>query len=69
MGSKASDIERLSPWWRNSVIIVMIVGFSILIGLTVRAYHDAPPIPGQVVGPVVIAIGLTYWFMKKKPAR
>jgi nitric oxide reductase subunit B len=45
------DLEKLSPWWRNAVILVMIVGFSILIGLTVRAYRDAPPVPEQVVDP------------------
>ena len=47
----AAEPERLSPWWRNAVILVLIVGFSILIGLTVRAYRDAPPIPEQVIGP------------------
>jgi nitric oxide reductase subunit B len=50
METKVSEAEKLSPWWRNAVIIVMIVGFSILIGLTVRAYRDAPPIPEQVLG-------------------
>jgi nitric oxide reductase subunit B len=50
METKVSEAEKLSPWWRNAVIIVMIVGFSILIGLTVRAYRDAPPIPEQVQG-------------------
>ncbi len=44
------DTERLSPWWRNAVMIVLIVGFSILIGLTVQSYKDAPPIPELVVG-------------------
>jgi nitric oxide reductase subunit B len=51
MEPKISDTEKLSPWWRNTVILVMIVGFSILIGLTVRTYRDAPPIPDQVLGP------------------
>jgi len=51
MDMTAAEPERLSPWWRNSVILVLIVGFSILIGLTVRAYRDAPPIPEQVIGP------------------
>ncbi len=50
MEAKVSDAEKLSPWWRNAVIIVIVVGFSILIGLTVRAYRDAPPIPEQVLG-------------------
>src|SRR5512140_83180 len=51
MDSKTADPEKLSPWWRNAVIIIMVVGFSILIGLTVRSYRDAPPIPEKVVGP------------------
>ncbi len=36
MTDNSSESEKLSPWWRNTVILVMIVGFSILIGLTVR---------------------------------
>ena len=51
MDSQNQDTGRLSPWWRNAVIIVMIVGFSILIGVTVSAYRDAPPVPDRVVGP------------------
>jgi nitric oxide reductase subunit B len=51
MNTDQQEIEKLSPWWRNAVIIVLIVGFSILIGLTVGAYRDAPPIPEQVIGP------------------
>ena len=52
MDTQTQDEDRLSPWWRNAVILIMIVGFSILIGLTVRSYRDAPPIPDQVVGPI-----------------
>lgn len=40
--------ETLSPWWRHSVIIVMVVGFTILIWMSVRTYSDAPPIPETV---------------------
>ncbi len=40
---------KLSPWWRNTVILVMILGFSVLIWVSVRSYKDAPPIPGKVV--------------------
>ena len=43
--------ENLSPWWRNAVILIMIAGFSVLIGLTVSTYDDAPPVPAQVVDP------------------
>jgi nitric oxide reductase subunit B len=42
---------KLSPWWRRSVIIVLVIGFSVLIWMAIRAHHDAPPIPENVVGP------------------
>ncbi len=41
--------ERLSPWWRNAVILVLVFGFSVLTWVAVRAYQDAPPIPKKVV--------------------
>lgn len=47
--SSENTMETLSPWWRNSVILVLIIGFSILIWIAVRAYSDAPPIPEKVV--------------------
>ena len=43
--------ERLSPWWRRSVFAVMVVGFSVLIFLTIKVHHEAPPIPDKVVDP------------------
>ena len=43
-----SPIERLSPWWRHSVLLVLIFGFTVLIAMTVRSYKDAPPIPEAV---------------------
>ncbi len=43
--------QKLSPWWRHSVILTMIFGFTILIVLAVRTYEDAPPIPDKVVDP------------------
>jgi nitric oxide reductase subunit B len=42
---------RLSPWWRNAAILVLMLGFTILIWIAVRSYQDAPPIPAMVVGP------------------
>ena len=51
MSDKSLPIETLSPWWRNALILVMIMGFTILIWLAVRSYQDAPPIPGKVIGP------------------
>lgn len=41
--------EKLSPWWRRSVILTLLLGFSILIWMTSKVYKDAPPIPGKVV--------------------
>ncbi len=44
-------ITRLSPWWRNSAILVLMMGFTVLIWIAVRSYQDAPPIPVHVAGP------------------
>lgn len=43
--------ERLSPWWRRASLITMVLGFSVLILLTVKVYHEAPPIPVNVTDP------------------
>ena len=50
MGHKSGISEIPSPWWRRSVIFVLIFGFTILIGLAANTYKDAPPIPSKVVG-------------------
>jgi nitric oxide reductase subunit B len=44
-----SRAEALSPWWRTGVLLAMIIGFSVLIGMTVSAYRSAPPIPEKIV--------------------
>jgi len=41
--------ETLSPWWRRSVVLTLIVGFSLLILVAVRSYENAPPIPDKVL--------------------
>ena len=41
--------ERLSSWWRNSVILVVLAGFAVLSWVSVRSYTDAPPIPERAV--------------------
>lgn len=46
--TKVQDIP-LSPWWWRSLLLVMIFGFSVLIYLTVKVHHEAPPIPGQAI--------------------
>ena len=43
--------DRLSPWWRHAVVLTLILGFTVLIALTVRSYRDAPPIPETVLDP------------------
>ncbi len=42
-------IDRISRRWPLGVAVTMILGFSVLIWITIRAYREAPPIPKQVV--------------------
>src|SRR5512139_3195097 len=51
MAESDTSLERLSPWWRKSVVLVLVVGFAVLIWMAVRAHRDAPPIPEKVVAP------------------
>lgn len=51
MVEKKAPSEKLSPWWRRSVIIVLVIGFAVLIWMAIRAHEDAPPIPENVLGP------------------
>lgn len=51
MAKSESLAARLSPWWRQAVILILVGGFTVLIWLAVRTYSDAPPIPERVVGP------------------
>lgn len=51
MNDSPVDANSLSPWWRHSVILVMIAGFTVLILVTVLTYTNAPPIPVQAVDP------------------
>ncbi|MEO5595784.1 MAG: cbb3-type cytochrome c oxidase subunit I, partial [Lysobacteraceae bacterium] len=44
-----ADDGPLSPWWLRSIGIVMVIGFGVLIAITVLAYRNAPPIPGKIV--------------------
>jgi nitric oxide reductase subunit B len=43
--------QKLSPWWRRALILLMVSGFSVLGYLAARTYLDAPPIPARVIGP------------------
>jgi nitric oxide reductase subunit B len=40
---------QLSPWWRRTLVLLMLGGFSTLGYLAARTYRDAPPIPARVV--------------------
>ncbi|MEO7936548.1 MAG: cbb3-type cytochrome c oxidase subunit I [Dokdonella sp.] len=44
-----ADDGPLSPWWLRSIGIVMVIGFGVLIAITVLAYRNAPPIPLKIV--------------------
>ena len=46
-----SDVEQLSPRWRQAVIVTFALGFAVLVLLTFAAYQNAPPIPERVVDP------------------
>ncbi|MFZ0429547.1 MAG: nitric-oxide reductase large subunit, partial [Acidobacteriota bacterium] len=45
------EAERLSPWWRWGVLIIMAVEFAVLIGIATNTYVNqvGPPIPDKVV--------------------
>src|SRR5262247_1609000 len=43
--------ESLSGWWKVAALGTMAAGFAVLILLTVKAYQNAPPIPGKFVDP------------------
>ncbi len=47
--SASYSYQSVSPWWRFGVLIALIIGFSVLIGMTISAYQFAPPIPDNVV--------------------
>jgi nitric oxide reductase subunit B len=42
--------DSVSPWWRYGLFLVIIIGMTILIFISSKAYKDAPPIPEGVVG-------------------
>ena len=48
--AEPSPQETLSPWWRRASLLTAAIGFSVLVLVTSMVYHDAPPIPAQVVG-------------------
>jgi nitric oxide reductase subunit B len=43
------ESEQLSPWWARAVAVTFILGFAVLILLTVKAYQNAPPVPDRAI--------------------
>lgn len=43
------EARDVSPWWLRVVGLVMVLGFAVLVAITVLAYRNAPPIPGKVL--------------------
>ncbi len=41
--------QKISPWWRRSVILTLLVCFGIQVWIACLAYQGAPPIPDRVV--------------------
>ena len=65
MEDRNAITDKLSPWWRNSVILVMGIGFAVLIWMTAATYRDAPPIPEKVVS----STGETIFTRRGHPCR
>ena len=40
---------EISPWWKRGAFFTMVIGFSILVFIALKAYNDAPPVPAIVV--------------------
>jgi nitric oxide reductase subunit B len=51
MPNHVEATDALSPWWRHTVVLTMVVGFTILIWLSAKTHQDAPPVPQRIVGP------------------
>src|SRR5512142_1830060 len=45
-----TTFSSVSPWWRVGALIALVAGFSVLIGVSVSAYRDAPPVPDKAIG-------------------
>ena len=51
MTTKEQIHEVLSPWWKQGVILTLLIGFTLQILIAVRSYQNAPPIPEKVLDP------------------
>lgn len=43
--SESHTTETLSLWWLRLSLLTMALGFAVLVLLTFKVYHEAPPIP------------------------
>ena len=51
INEQTSEGEPLSSWWKNSVILILVACFTVLIWLAAQGYRDAPPVPEKVLSP------------------
>ena len=51
MSKQENPVERLSPWWKRSVLMIVFIGFALLIGIAFMTPRYAPPIPLKVLNP------------------
>jgi nitric oxide reductase subunit B len=51
MPAKSQIQEALSPWWKQGVILTLLIGFTIQIFIAFKSYKNAPPIPDKVLDP------------------
>jgi len=49
METREGSAYAVSPWWRHGLLWTVVVGMSVLVFISGRAYKDAPPIPEGVV--------------------
>ena len=49
MSVNLASKESVSPWWKTSLLLILITGFTVLIFMSLKAYKDAPPIPEKVL--------------------
>ena len=50
MNTEETYIEKLSPWWKRSVLLVVALGFAVLLWVAAVTPRNAPPIPEKVIG-------------------
>ncbi len=49
MANPVNGNLEISSWWKRGALLTMVIGFSILTFISLKAYNDAPPVPTAVV--------------------